>query len=320
MTTPSRKNVLVVGCGAMGGIFAAHLARAADVSALDTNAEHVQAIREHGLRLEGAAPFTARFDIQSDAALLAGKHYDAIVFLTKSGQTRAALAALGPVLDNRPLLVTLQNGMGNSEILEDLADAPVARGVSLDAGRYLGPGRVEHLIRGNTTYVGPMRGALEDCAWFAQLLTDAGLKAQAIADPMQAVWSKFVFNSVMNPVGALLLGVNAARYHSPDVCELIDDMARECTQVVHALGGELAFDPLEMVKQTRAGERPVTRHAGSMALDIARGAATEIDELTGFVVREGQRLGVPVPVCQTVYRLVKGLQVARAWQLEQEKH
>jgi 2-dehydropantoate 2-reductase len=309
--------VLVVGCGAMGGIFAAHLARVADVTALDTNAEHVQAIRTEGLRIEGAEPFTARIGIESDAAQLADRRFDAIVFLTKSGQTRGALHALGPVLDNNPLLVTLQNGMGNSEILEDLAGAAVARGVSLDAGRYLGPGRVEHLIRGNTTWIGPMRGTLDDCAWFAELLTQGGLKAQAIADPMQAVWSKFVFNSVMNPVGALLLGVNAARYHSPEVCALIDDMARECVQVVEALGGTLAFDPLEMVKQTRAGERPVTRHAGSMALDITRGAETEIDELTGFVVREGRRLGVAVPVCETVYRLVKGLQVARAWQLQQ---
>lgn len=315
--TPAR--LLIVGCGAMGGIFAAHLARVADVAALDVNLQHVQAIRSHGLRIEGGEAFTMPLRIYADAAELQGSAFDAVLFLTKSGQTARALASLAAVLANDPLLVTLQNGMGNSEILAAATCSKVARGVSLDAGRYLGPGRVEHLIRGNTTWIGPMRGTVDDCAWLAELMSSAGMPARTLNDPMHAVWSKFVFNSVMNPIGALLLGVNAARYQSADICALIDDMAAECMAVVQALGGGFAFDPLDLVKQTRAGQRPVTRHAGSMALDIARGVETEIEELTGYVVREGERLGVPVPVSRTVYRLVKGLETARAWQRTQEE-
>jgi len=79
---------------------------------------------------------------------------------------------------------------------------------------------------------------------------------------------------------------------------------------VRALGGSFAFDPMDFVKKTRAGELPISKHAGSMALDIARGAPTEIDELTGFIVREGERLGLAVPNCRAVYRLVKGLELA----------
>ncbi|WP_157792897.1 ketopantoate reductase family protein [Bordetella genomosp. 8] len=310
------RRILIVGCGAMGGIFAAHLAAVADVTALDVNADHVQAIRGQGLRVEGPEPRTVPLRAVMSADELAGESFDALIFLTKSGQTGAAWSALRAVLSGTPLLVTLQNGMGNSETLQDGSDAPVARGITLDAGRYLGPGRVEHLIRGNTTWIGPMRGAVEDCDWLARLLSEAGMPAQAIADPMDAVWSKFIFNAVMNPVGALLLGVNRARYEVPQVRDLIDDLARECMNVVAALGGRLAFDPMQLVKQTRAGERPITRHAGSMALDIARGAPTEIEELTGFVVREGDRLGVDVTACRTVYRLVKGLELARAIQLD----
>lgn len=311
------RRILIVGCGAMGGIFAAHLAKVADVTALDVNAEHVRAIRADGLRVEGPEPRTVVLRAVASADEIADESFDALIFLTKSGQTGAAWSALRRVLAGTPLLLTLQNGMGNSETLRDGGDAPVARGVTLDAGRYLGPGRVQHLIHGNTTWIGPVRGTLDDCAWLARLLSDAGMPAQAIADPMDAVWSKFVFNAVMNPVGALLLGVNRARYEAPEVRDLIDDLARECCNVVAALGGRLAFDPMQLVKQTRAGERPVTRHAGSMALDIARGVPTEIDELTGFVVREGDRLGVDVTACRTVYRLVKGLELARAIQLEE---
>ncbi|AOB30201.1 hypothetical protein AKI39_05065 [Bordetella sp. H567] len=313
------RRILIVGCGAMGGIFAAHLAGVADVTVLDVNAEHIDAIRRDGLRVEGPAPRTVPLRAVTGAQAVAGDSFDALIFLTKSGQTGAAWAALRPVLRNTPLLVTLQNGMGNTETLLAGGAGPVARGVALDAGRFLGPGRVEHLIHGNTTWIGPARGTVDDCAWLAQLLSDAGMPAQALADPMDAVWSKFVFNAVMNPVGALLLGVNRARYDVPEVRDLIDDMARECIDVVTALGGRLAFDPLHLVKQTRAGERPITRHAGSMALDIARGAATEIDELTGYIVREGDRLGVAVTACRTVYRLVKGLELARAVQLEETR-
>ena len=79
---------------------------------------------------------------------------------------------------------------------------------------------------------------------------------------------------------------------------------------MHALGGRFAYDPLEYVKKVRAGQAPLSQHAGSMAQDIARGVPTEIDELTGFIVREGDRLGIPVPACRTVWRLVKGLEIA----------
>ncbi len=91
---------------------------------------------------------------------------------------------------------------------------------------------------------------------------------------------------------------------------LADDMADECMEVIKALGGSFAFLPMEFVAKIRSGAVPLSKHAGSMALDIARGAPTEIDELTGFIVREGDRLGVPVPNCRAVYRLVKGLELA----------
>jgi 2-dehydropantoate 2-reductase len=114
----------------------------------------------------------------------------------------------------------------------------------------------------------------------------------------------------MNPVGALMMGDNAARHESPEMRALIDDMAEECTAVARALGGHFAFPPMEFVARIRAGEIPISKHAGSMALDIERGVPTEIDELTGFILRAGERIGIPVPNCRAVYRLVKGLELA----------
>ncbi len=311
---PAKRRILVVGCGAMGGLFAARLSTVTEVVAYDTNVQHVDQINAHGLRIDGASELLAWLPAVSEAQALSGQHFDAVLMLTKSGQTGRAVAALRTVLSGEPLWVTLQNGMGNSDILLELSGARVARGVTLDACRFVGPGHIEHLIRGRATWLGPLRGRVEDCQWFVGLLSEAGLPTEVIADPMDAVWSKFVFNCVMNPIGALLLGVNAARYEVAEIRDLIDEMAQECLAVVQALGGRFAFDPMDFVQQVRSGALPMSRHAGSMALDIRRGAPTEIDELTGYIVREGERLKLPVPACRTVYRLVKGLERARALQ------
>ncbi|HKS85862.1 MAG TPA: 2-dehydropantoate 2-reductase [Pseudolabrys sp.] len=301
--------ILVVGCGAIGGLFAAALSSVADVSVFDTDAEHVRAITAKGLRIDGNPPQTAQIEATDDPAAFRNRAFDAIIFLVKSKSTGAALGSLQPVLAGNPILVTLQNGMGHAEVLLGVPGAVVVRGVTMMAGRYVQPGRVERLIKGRT-WLGPARGKTEDIRPLATLLNEGGMETEIIADPMGAVWSKFVFNCVMNPLGALMMGDNAARYDSPDMRALIDDMAVECMTVVRALGGTFAFPPMEFVDKVRAGELPRSGHAGSMALDIARGAPTEIDEMTGFIVREGERLKIPVPNCKAVYRVMKGLELA----------
>ena len=305
------QHVLIVGCGAIGGLFAAALASVAEVTAYDTDREHVCAINADGLCVTGAATRLARINAVDQAEVLAGTAFDTVIFLVKSKATAAALVALRPVLAAHPLLLTLQNGMGNVELMLSVPGVPVARGVTMNAGRHVEPGCVEWLI-GGKTWLGPVRGDIDLLRPLGVLLTKGGMPTEVVADPMGAVWSKFVFNCVMSPVGALLMGDNAARYQSAEVRALIDDMAAECIAVVRALGGHFAFDPMEFVHKTRAGELPLSKHAGSMALDLARGAPTEIDELTGFIVREGERLKLPVGTCKAVYRLVKGLELATA--------
>jgi 2-dehydropantoate 2-reductase len=301
--------ILIVGCGAIGGLFAAALSSTAKVTALDANTQHVDAINASGIRILGKSARTATIQATADPAALKDLAFDAVIFLIKSRITAAVLAQLRPMLAGNPVLVTLQNGMGNAEALLSGSKARVIRGVTMNAGRYVEPGCVECLVEGKS-WLGPARGSVEDVRPLADLLNKAGMETETVADPMGAVWSKFVFNCVMNPLGALMMGDNAARYDSTEMRTLIDDMAAECTAVVRALGGSFAFPPMGFVDKVRSGQIPMSRHAGSMALDIARGAPTEIDELTGFIVREGKRLKVPVPNCTTVYRLVKGLELA----------
>jgi 2-dehydropantoate 2-reductase len=305
-----RKHILVVGAGAIGGLYAACLAKVADVIVLDTNRVHVEAVRRDGLRLTGCTESVTKLAVFASAAEMGKRRFDAVIILVKSQATGAAFDSIRPALEGRPVLVTFQNGMGNEEKLMALTDLDVAHGVSFEAARYDGPGRVHHLVHGEDSWLGPARGKVETIAWLGELMTKSGLPTRVVADPRGAIWGKFIFNSVMNPIGAIVQGVNAARYEVPEMRALIDAMAAECIRVAEAQGITLEFDPMYLVKKIRAGESPLTKHAGSMAQDIEAGRETELEAMTGYVVRKAKELGVPVPVTESVYRMAMGVEYA----------
>lgn len=305
-----KPKILVVGAGAIGGIYAGYASKLADVTVLDTNAEHVAAIRDKGLALSGAADLVARLEAFTSPAEMGKRRFDAVVILVKSQITVPAFEGLKPCLEGRPLLVTFQNGMGNVEALEPLCDFDIAHGVSFEAGRYIGPGRIDHFIHGEGSFLGPARGPVESVQWLGDLWTEAGLPTEVAADPRGAIWGKFIFNCVMNPCGAIVLGVNRARYDVPQMREVIDAMFAEGLAVAEAQGIKVPYDPMHLVKKLRAGEVPLTKHAGSMAVDVANGRETELEALTGYMVRKAKSLGVPAPVSETVYKIAKGVEYA----------
>jgi 2-dehydropantoate 2-reductase len=304
------RSILIVGAGAIGGLYAAHLAKVSDVAVLDTNQAHVDAIRKHGLTISGRTESVTRLTAFAHAAEMGPRRFDAAIILVKSQATEAAFHSIHPVLEGRPVLVTFQNGMGNEELLMKLSDLEVAHGVSFEAARYAGPGRIEHLVHGEESWLGPARGSVESVAWLGELMTKSGIPTRTVADPRGAIWAKFIFNSVMNPVGAIVQGVNAARYQVPEVRALIDDMAAECIRVAEAQGIRLEFDPMYLVKKIRSGKLPLSKHGGSMAQDIEAGRETELEAMTGYVVKKAKELGVPVPVTESVYRMAKGVEYA----------
>jgi len=307
---PPERSILVIGCGAIGGLFAACLDAVARVTVFDVDPARMERVRNEGLCITGRTQKLARPRAVSNPAELRGARFDAMIFLVKSQHTAAAATAVLAAVSEPSLLVTFQNGMGNAEALVQSSSCSVAHGMTVEAARLNADGSIEHLIHGPSSWLGPVRGSLEDVQWLGALLDRSGIPTRTVADPRGAIWSKFIFNAVMNPVGALVGGVNAARYQSPEVCAVIDAMAEECLQLARAKGITLSSDPLEMVKKTRAGELPITRHGGSMALDLEAGRETEIESLTGYVVREALALGIQIPVTQTVYRLLKGLELA----------
>jgi 2-dehydropantoate 2-reductase len=305
-------HVLIVGGGAVGSIYAARLARVAKITILDVWGEHIGAINRKGLHL------TIRTDAASDAmdthpeaifdpADLQGPFTHALIAV-KGPHTPTAMAPIKRHLAGT-IVLTVQNGLGNAEVIAAACDAPVCQGVTMNAGEVTGPGQVTQMEIGGT-WLGPYRGTIEDARRWGSLIERAGMAVEVLADPRGAIWGKLIFNAAVNPLPALT-GLRLSRvYAHPETYALLRTLVEEGKAVAAALGLTLPTDPMAVIDAHRAlGEAHA--HVGSMKQDIDRGRTTEIDTLTGAVIAEGDRLGIPVPVSRTVYRLVKAVE-ARA--------
>lgn len=302
-------SILVAGCGAIGGLYAAHLARHARVTALDIDAAHVAAIHRDGLKVVGLSEIVARIAAVSRPDALREQAFDAVIVAVKSMDTATLIHGLAPHLAGRPLLLTQQNGQGNVQTLLDAVDWDLAQGMTMEAAERLAPGMVRHNGHGATSVIGPARGELERMQWLGELLESAGLPTRVAADPRGAIWNKYLFNCALNPVSALLRGIPEAKYTSDDVYAVLRALVDEGLAVARALGIEVEGDPLHLIEDIRAGRRPMPRHPGSMAIDIERGTPIEIEALNGYLVRSADAAGVPVPLQRAMYRLAKGLEL-----------
>lgn len=299
----------VIGCGAIGSIFAGHLARLKDVEvyAYDLNGEHVRAINQKGLRLSGEADFSARLTATDDPAGLPRCDFGLVV--TKSLHTADAIRQAAHAFDDRSAVCSVQNGAGNEEIIAGHVEN-VIQGTTFPAGHLVEPGHVCYDIQGDT-WIGPFRPSrtsMEVVRSFADLLTRAGMRTIALEDARGAQWSKLIFNASTNPVGALTRLHHGAAADFEPTGQLFDDLVDEGIAVAGVLGITLDSDPKEMIR--KAAKAP-GKHNASMLQDILAGRPTEVDFMNGAIVRCGQEAGVPTPLNQAMWALIKGLE--KSW-------
>ena len=290
----------------MGSLFAAHLARSGkhEIWAYDVWKEHVQAIRERGLRLSGAAEFTARLNATSDPEEIPRCDYGIVA--TKSIHTRAAIAQAARAFDENSAVCSVQNGVGNEELIAEHVRY-VIRGTTFPAGHPLGPGHIGYDIKGDT-WIGPFEPTCTPMARveeLAALITESGMNTVALADARGAQWTKLIFNASTNPVGALtLLHHGAATRFSP-TGKLFDDLIAEGEAVARALGIELHGDPRQLVQK---GADAPGKHKASMLQDVLAKRQTEVDFMNGAIVRWGEKTGVATPLNRALWALIKGLE------------
>jgi 2-dehydropantoate 2-reductase len=306
------ERVCVVGAGVIGCLYAAHLARVAEVWVLTRRDEQARALASEGLRISGKHELTAQVAATADPAELAGA--DLVIVATKATQLEEASALLAGRLPEA-VVMTIQNGLGAEEIVRRHGGWPLISAVTFMSGVRRSDTHVEYELD-TPTWLGPYARTQTPYALVEEvhrLLVDAGLQAEAFPDLLPAQWSKLIFNATVNTV-AVLTGLPHvalfAREEQPaDLGHLVHDLVDEGKRVAEAAGIALHEDPWEMnVLAVRRGETQKSdyAHLPSMLEDVNARRPTEVDAITGALVREAERLGVPVPLHTAMYRLVKG--------------
>src|SRR5262244_2152742 len=271
--------ICIIGCGAVGSLFAAHLANAgaAEVWAYDLWKDHTDAINRNGLRLSGAADFTARLNATSKPRELPRCDYG--IAATKAIHTRDATRQVAHIFDENSAVCSVQNGVGNEELIAECVKY-VIRGTTFPAGHPIAPGHIGYDIKGDT-WIGPFEPSktpMECVEKLAGLMTRSGMHTVALPDARGAQWTKLIFNASTNPVGALTLLHHGAATRFESTGQLFNDLIAEG----------------EAVAQKRA-DAP-GKHRASMLQDVLAKRQTEVDFMNGAIVKAGDSVGVPAPL------------------------
>jgi 2-dehydropantoate 2-reductase len=301
--------VCVVGCGAVGSLFAANLAQLDDVEvwAYDLDAEHVAAINERGLRLSGAGEVVGRVQATSDSRELPACDFGIVA--TKAMHTGAAVGAASRALENASV-ASVQNGVGNEEVIAEDVEK-VIRGTTFPAGHIVEPGHVQWDVKGDTT-LGPFEPSpapMAEVVRLAEACTRAGLPTTAVPDARGPQWRKVIFNAATNPIGALTGLTHGRLCERDDLRRLVSALVDEGKAVCAAQGIELDADPEELIDHAAKPE-VAYGHKASMLQDVEARRATEVDYLNGGIVRFGREHGVPTPLNEAIGALIRGLEAS----------
>ncbi len=301
--------VCIVGCGAIGSLFAAHLAQVdgVEVWAYDVVEAQVEAINRSGLRLTGHADLHARVRATTDPASIPECEFGIVA--TKSMYTEAAIAAVAPVFADGAV-ASVQNGIGNEEVIA--AHVPrVIRGTTFPAGHVVEPG-VVNMDTGGDTWLGPFEpcpASMQEVTRLAEAITAGGMSCKALADARGAQWTKLIFNAATNPVGALTGLTHGRVCEQPALRALVSQLVAEGVAVADALGITLDSDPDALVDH---GAKVAYEHRASMLQDVLARRPTEVDAMNGGIARFGAEHGVRTPMNLAIVGLIKG--VERSWQ------
>lgn len=302
--------VAVLGAGAVGCFFGGMLARAGHRVTLIGRPVHVDAFRNTGLHFEGLK-FDEHVPVEASTEASAVRGARLVLFCVKSTDTGPAAAQIAPFLEADAIVVNLQNGVDNTERIEEILQSarvpcPVIPAVVYVATEMAGPGHLKHHGRGDLV-VGSLNRNFPDelnariKAWFEA----AGVPVVISDNVAGELWAKLVVNCAYNALSAITQLPYGKLIEGAGIRETMRAVVEETLAVAKASGVTMAPDMLARVYKI-AGAMPA--QFSSTAQDLARRKPTEIDHLNGYVVRKGEALGIPTPANQVLHALVKLLE------------
>jgi 2-dehydropantoate 2-reductase len=310
-----KKRICIVGVGAIGSLYAAHLARVAEVWAFVRREEQARCINLRGIRVTGHNEFHANLKAETDPRGL--PEFDFGIVATKASQTREAFAPVAHLFSAGAVL-SAQNGLGSEEVMAALMPSGhVIRGTTFMSATRFADDHVHYELN-TATWMGPFEPTntpFEMVEDLARLIKASGLKAEPLRDARPAQWSKLIFNASVNSVSALTELPHsphfAAESDFSDLGYLLHELIEEGKSVAAAVGIELHEDPWDM---NCIGAR--TNHPPSMLYDVRRHLNTEIEFLGGAIAREARRVGISAPLHTALYRLIKAKEQSWSWENE----
>lgn len=305
------KRVCIVGAGAIGSLFAGHLGTVVDTCVLARREEHAKALNEKGLTVSGKSELQASITASTNPADLGD--VDLVIIATKATAVEASARTLEGHFPNATILM-VQNGLGCEQVIRQFGDWPIISGVTFMSGVRHSDTHVEYELD-TATWMGPWAEHGADYAFVQAveaLLSHSGLKAEAYEDLLPHQWSKLIFNSAVNAIAGVTdlphVKAFARQDQLSDLGHLVFNMMNEGKAIAAACGVTLADDPWKMnVKAVNQGSTNDLdyAHVPSMLDDVRHQRLTEVDWITGAIVREAQRVGIPAPYHESLYRLVK---------------
>ena len=308
------KRVCIVGCGAIGSLYAVHLARVVEVWAFVRREEHALALKRDGLRVSGKHEFHVSLKATSRPEEI--PDCDLAIVATKARQVEESFAPVGHHF-NHGAVLSAQNGLGSEELIAEHTRGQIIRATTFMSGTRHSDTHVQYELD-TATWMGPFEPRHTPVTVVketAELIIAGGLKAEALPDARPAQWSKLIFNASVNGVSAL-----TGLPHSPHFADetrpeslghLLHDLIDEGKRVAEAAGVRLHEDPWAMNKIGA-----MTNHPPSMLYDARHQLLTEVDFLSGAIAREARRAGVSAPLHTAVYQLIKGKEASWAYKEE----
>jgi 2-dehydropantoate 2-reductase len=301
--------VCVLGAGAMGSSIGGLLADGgAEVCLVDTWAEHVDAINSRGLKIRaGESDRVVRVRAATDCRGIGPA--DLIIVLVKSFHTREAIENAGPIIGDETVIISLQNGLGNEEIIGEVAGkGHVVGGRTFAGGSVLVPGHVIANTTGKHTYIGELDGTTtERAARIAEEFKRAGLLITVSSNIMGIMWDKLLVNVATGALCGITGLPFGGLYKVPELMDCSLEAISEGMAVAMAIGVKLSTkDPREA--WFKASEGLPEDFKPSPLQSLEKGVRTEIDFINGAVVRYGEKCNVPTPVNRTLVAGIKGIE------------
>ena len=295
--------IAVLGAGAMGSLFGGRLAEGGhEVTLISTWAGHVERINREGLVMDGLAG-GRRVKVRACLSAAEAGPAELVIVFVKATQTREAMAGATRLVGPETMVLTLQNGLGNVEsLVEAVGPGPVIAGTTSHGANLTEPGRICHAGAGATT-LGELSGRLTDrLRDLGRVFEESGFAPVALSDNVQGlIWKKLVINVAINAITALARIKNGQILDFPETEEISRLAVLEAVEVARRKGVTFPDDPVQFTRQVA---RETGANRSSMLQDISRQRRTEIEVINGAVVREGEALGVPVPVNKVLAGLV----------------